>query len=220
MLTILLSLSETHGPESPPQCHLQPTTHSSSRVTGRLSVPCLSHIHVLSLTPCSPPQPLFALSHFPLPDHSCPVSGTTLITSGKLGGPQHGRPPLVGSQHLALTAMLNLLTGLAQLSTPAASRHRLLQIRLARDAQPHDTRSSAQDATTQTAWTMPRRRVRCNRSTPAGAHLDSTDLSGTLLNANAGELSRTSPISTDPSGTSPSQRTTLCLAPAIPHLLL
>ena len=178
------------GPECPSQCHLQTTTHSSSHVTRRLSVPCLSHIHALSSTSLQPFTAFVCLFSFPLPDHSCPTSGTTLIKSGKLGGPQQGRPLRAGLQHLAPTARHSLMTGLAQLSTPAAGRYRLLQIHLAPciAIQPHDTHSSAQDASTQTAWTLPRRRVRCKRSTPAGAHLDSTD----------------------PSGTSPLQRTTLC----------
>ena len=115
------------SPECPSQCHFQ-ATHSSCSA--------------LHSTPCSPSQLLFFLSHFPLPDHSCPISGPTLIKSGKLGGPHRGRPLVVGSQHLALTATPSWP---AQFSTPAASRHCLLPTQAGPcvgDAQPRDCHSS------------------------------------------------------------------------------
>ena len=75
------------------------------------------------------------------------------------------------------------------------------------------------EASTQTAWTIPRRRVRCKRATAAATRWDSTNPSRPLVTTadsmatsaprKTCDRPRTSPTSADLSGTSPLQRTTL-----------
>ena len=177
-------------PERTSQRHLQTTTPSSSHVTLSLSVPILfSQQHVPSFPPCSPSQPLFALSHTPLPDHPCPASGNMPHWSGRPGGCHRGRPPFAGSQRWVLIATPSLLTGPAQFTRQqpvfTARRRNILAPASLRcpvtSLAQISTSTRISTPVADTAWPQPRRRVRCKRTSPVGAHLDSTDLSETLV---------------------------------------